>query len=140
MGCFANDELAAGVLRDADKNVHCLTVVNKLPCGTETEMRDVSVWENDKLLVNGRRTNKYWPIVTSMLERDTSVVFDDQSFLWHELTDAGYYLASTYPCARVSVDPSRTTRPPPCSSPSLTCCTVRTQTPSSSTPRSRSCT
>ena len=99
LGCFSTIARPEGVIREANGNVWRLPVVTKMLGGTQKELHASSEWENDKALVGGRRVNKYWPMLSSLLCSDQLVVFDEDVLVWCELVDRGYTFRSAYPSA-----------------------------------------
>lgn len=105
-GCFADRDLGIGAFSDGDGKIYTLRVASKLPSGTQQELHEVGLWENDKALVEGKRVNKYWPIASSLLRSDMLVAFEDEVLPWDQLIERGFTIDCSYPRVRERFDPA----------------------------------
>ena len=97
-GCFATRDLPRGHVFQGN-DIYTLPCAKNMPAGTGKEFEEIKSWNNDMKLVDGTRRQKYWPVLSSLLSKDSLVAFDDTVVEWKELASKGFSLISSYPQA-----------------------------------------
>lgn len=75
-GCFATRDLHKGLVFQG-KYICTMSCAKNMPAGTGKEFEEIKSWYNDMRLVNGTRQQKYWPVLSSLLSKDSVVAFDN---------------------------------------------------------------